>query len=232
MRYLTGVSNDATRLAASKERSLGLILTPDTYFFRSHIPDYSAWAADNACFNQGAAFDLERYLDWLGSLIGDRDTCLFATAPDVVGDMLMTWVRSVDVLPVLRTWGVPAALVAQNGLTYDAETDSLRIHRHTTDWTWTGIAIGWDEFDVLFVGGDDPFKLSSPRAWAAIRATVAKGKPVHMGRVNSFQRLDYADALGCRTADGTYLAFGPEKNLPRLLSWLQRINGGTPWTEN
>ncbi|MET7951050.1 hypothetical protein [Micromonospora sp. NPDC005324] len=45
-----------------------------------------------------------------------------------------------------------------------------------------------------------------------------------MGRVNSLRRLRHATAIGCHSADGTYLAFGPDQNLPNLLSWLQTVN--------
>jgi hypothetical protein len=31
-----------------------------------------------------------------------------------------------------------------------------------------------------------------------------------MGRVNSLKRLRYASAIGCDTADGTYVAFAPD----------------------
>ncbi len=44
-----------------------------------------------------------------------------------------------------------------------------------------------------------------------------------MGRVNSRKRLGIADEMGCATADGTYLAFGPTKNFARLTSWLQDL---------
>jgi hypothetical protein len=44
-----------------------------------------------------------------------------------------------------------------------------------------------------------------------------------MGRVNSRLRLGIAEWFGCDSADGTYLAFGPEKNLARLNGWLDEI---------
>ncbi|MFK0156517.1 hypothetical protein ACIQVK_31150 [Streptomyces sp. NPDC090493] len=46
-----------------------------------------------------------------------------------------------------------------------------------------------------------------------------------MGRVNSRIRLGIAEWFGCDTADGTYLAYGPDKNLPKLLSWLDDLDG-------
>lgn len=45
-----------------------------------------------------------------------------------------------------------------------------------------------------------------------------------MGRVNSLRRLRHAAAIGCDSADGTYLAFGPDRNLPRLLDWIGAVN--------
>lgn len=43
--------------------------------------------------------------------------------------------------------------------------------------------------------------------------------------VNSLRRLDLARDIGCHSADGTYLAFGPDQNLPKLLAWLRQVNG-------
>jgi hypothetical protein len=45
-----------------------------------------------------------------------------------------------------------------------------------------------------------------------------------MGRVNSQKRFSYAQSIGCDSADGTFLAFGPTQNLPRLLSWVGRAD--------
>lgn len=45
-----------------------------------------------------------------------------------------------------------------------------------------------------------------------------------MGRVNSRTRLGIAEWFGCDSADGTYLAYGPDKNLPRLLRWLDELD--------
>jgi hypothetical protein len=39
-------------------------------------------------------------------------------------------------------------------------------------------------------------------------------------RVNSLRRMCHAAAIGCHSIDGTYLAFGPTRNLPKLLRWL------------
>ena len=40
-----------------------------------------------------------------------------------------------------------------------------------------------------------------------------------MGRVNSERRWRYADAIGVDSCDRTFLTFGPDTNLPKLLAW-------------
>ncbi|NKS29261.1 hypothetical protein GS534_00785 [Rhodococcus hoagii] len=160
------------------------------------------WCADNGCFGSGYPGDIE-YLAWLTAHRHDADTCVFATAPDVVGDAKATLARSKPFLPVIRALGYPAALVAQDGL--------------------EDLAVPWSTFDVLFIGGTTEWKLGE-----AARGLVAEakrlGKHVHMGRVNSLKRYRYAEAIGCDSVDGTYLAFGPDQNLPKLLHWVEDIN--------
>ena len=60
---------------------------------------------------------------------------------------------------------------------------------------------------------------ASRRAIAA--EAKARGKWIHMGRVNSERRYRYAADIGCDSADGTYLTFGPDQNLPRLMAWIR-----------
>jgi hypothetical protein len=45
-----------------------------------------------------------------------------------------------------------------------------------------------------------------------------------MGRVNSEERIVYADAIGCHTADGGLLRYGPDENLPDVKAWDRRLN--------
>lgn len=70
-----------------------------------------------------------------------------------------------------------------------------------------------------FIGGSDGWKLG-PHARALTAEAKRRGKWVHMGRVNSLKRFRYAESIGCDSCDGTYLRFGPDKNLPKLLSWV------------
>ena len=175
----------------------GFIVTP---FMGNRIPDGQTWAADNGCFTHGGVFDEERYLSWLATR--DAASCLFATAPDVVGDAVATMARSLPVLPKLRQLGYKAALVAQDGL--------------------ENLEVPWNEIDALFIGGSTEWKLSAAAAKLVAEAK-ARGKWVHMGRVNSFKRLRYAGEIGCDSADGTFVAFAPAKNVVRLEAWFQKL---------
>lgn len=162
-------------------------------------PTGATWCADNGCFGKGWP-GTEAWWSWLTNQ-PDRDRCAFAVAPDVVADAAATLERSRPWLPRIRALGIPAAFVAQDGQ--------------------EALPVPWDAFDVLFIGGSTEWKLGA-HARALIAEAKARGKRVHMGRVNTWRRFRYAVEVGCDSADGTVLAFGPEANLPRLLTWLER----------
>lgn len=156
----------------------------------------AAWCADNGAFSQ--RWDPETWWTWLNKpeQIDNAATCLFAVAPDVVGDAEATWKVAEPWLDRIRGLGYPVAYAAQNGLT----------------------ELPWGRFDVLFIGGTTEWKLGpEARGWAA--EAVARGVPVHMGRVSSEKRYAYARAIGCQTVDGTFLRFGPDVRLPEVLRW-------------
>jgi hypothetical protein len=158
----------------------------------------TTWAADNGCFKR-PDLNTGEYLKWLASLCPYLSTCLFAVAPDVVGDARETWARSEPVLPLIRALGFRAALVAQDGI----EDRPIR----------------WGSFDVLFIGGTTEWKLSEA-AYEVARQAKEHGCHVHMGRVNSRRRLRIAYLAGCDSADGTHLVFKPDERLGQLRRWL------------
>jgi hypothetical protein len=65
------------------------------------------------------------------------------------------------------------------------------------------------------------------RVCEPIHPAKAHGKHVHMGRVNSERRFKYAASIGCDSCDGTFLTYGPDVNLPRLMAWLRTNDYGT-----
>lgn len=226
MLYLANPSTPAVQ-AAMVAGQLGAITTPSQ---GNAIPPGVTYGADNGCFGAGYPGDAA-WLAWLAARAaapGALARCVWATAPDVVGDWSATLERSAPHLPRIRELGYPAALVAQNGLTPERTP--------------------WGAFDVLFLGGSPECRpcgtqpppkrgrrTSAPRcpdcgalvtewkcsadAAALADAASSRGVPVHMGRVNSLRRWRVAEVMGCATVDGTFLTFGPDRRLPELLSW-------------
>ena len=196
MRYFANPSTPRVRDAMATGR-LDMIATPKQ---GNRLPAGVAWSADNGCFGKGWP-GVERWLAWLDTYTPEeRSRCLFAVAPDVVGDAAATLARSLPWLPEIRALGYPAAFVAQDGL--------------------EDLEVPWGSFDCLFIGGTTGWKLG-PHARTLVTEAKARGKYVHMGRVNSERRFRYAAAIGCDSADGTFLAFGPDVNLPRIMAWLR-----------
>jgi hypothetical protein len=155
---------------------------------RQHPPEGQPWAADTGCYANPAEHDDNRYLMWLSGMPLER--CLFATAPDRVGDAVATLELSVPMLPRIRALGIRAALVAQDGL---------------LPWQ-----VPWHLTDALFIGGTTAWKLSE-QAFGLILEARRRRLWVHMGRVNSWKRFSAAAAAGCDSADGTVLRFDPSR---------------------
>lgn len=202
--YLSGAVNPVIRSVAADHPNLGVLVQPGTDSYRLIVNEYSWWAADNGCFAKGDSFDVDGWLRWVEGIAADealRSTCLFVVCPDVVGDAAGTIARSAPILPLVRKLGLPAAFAAQDGLEL--------------------LDIPWDTFDVLFIGGSTEWKLG-PEAAQIAKEARHRGKWVHMGRVNSWKRCHLARLSHADSVDGTFLAFGPTKNWPRLESWLLR----------
>lgn len=198
--YLATPSGPDVRAAMSA----GLIGCMTTPAQGNRIPDGAEYACDNGKFGKGWP-GADAWFDWLQRTVEryGADRCLWAVAPDKPFDAAGTLAESLPWLARIRELGVPAAFAAQDGCDL--------------------LGLPWDEFDVLFIAGSTEWK-TGPVAEALAREAKARGKGIHMGRVNSRQRLRTAEWFGCDTADGTYLAFGPDQNLPRLASWLSEIH--------
>jgi len=168
------------------------------------INGHNIFAADNGCFVQPDKYSDKGFINWLKKL--DAKSCLFATAPDVVGDAEATRLRAYPMLKIIRELGFQASYVCQDG-----ERPDL---------------IDWEKMDSVFIGGSTEWKLSQA-AGDIIAEGKRRSKWVHMGRVNSFKRLRLAAVLGCDSVDGTFLAFGPDKNKVKLNNWLKELNTQT-----
>lgn len=191
-----------TGARAMSAGTFGCMTTPKQ---SNPIPPGALYAADNGKFGQGW-IGAEGWFAWLTETVRkySADRCLWATAPDVVGDAVATAHESWPWLPRIRALGVPVAYVAQDGATVENG------------------GIPWGHFDVLFLGGSDEFKLGSD-ARDLVTEGIKRGVPTHMGRVNSKKRLRYAIEIGCVSADGTYFRFGPDINVPRMARYLNEL---------
>lgn len=176
--------------SAMRDGRLGQMVTPNS---GNRLEPGVQWALDNGCFSD--AWSADRWLRTLDRHAG-KPGCLFAVVPDVVADAAATddlWAKWSE---EVTGRGYRAAYVAQNGCR----------------------AVPPDA-PVAFLGGDTAWKLGGEAAAVAADALGA-GCHLHMGRVNSLRRLRYAFAIGCHSVDGTFLAFGPDRNLPRLLRFM------------
>lgn len=140
------------------------------------------FAIDNGAFSN---FDAQLFRNLLKRHEPRKSLCRFVSVPDVVGSAR----RTVEVFeiwkddPALAGW--PLALVCQNGQ--------------------ENMPIPWGQIAAVFVGGDTDWKMG-PHAAACIKAALALGKWVHVGRVNTPGRMEYFERLGAHSIDGTGLA--------------------------
>ena len=195
MIYLSG----AVKKQIMLEPDFGFLLTPH---IGNRLPEGATWAADTGCFRHPESFNLDAYLRWMDRK-GPRASSLFANAPDVVGDHERTIDASEHALIWLLREGWKPSFVAQNGATLG-----------NMPWEW---------FDALFIGGSIAWK-ESYEASALMIEAKRRGKHVHVGRVNTPERMRYAASAGADSVDGTRLAFGFNANWPFLRDSLRCIN--------
>ena len=144
------------------------------------------WCLDNGAFK---AFDEPAFMRMLTHHQG-LPGCVFVVAPDVVGDAEQTLIQFDQWQRIIHEMGYPVALAAQDGL--------------------ENYPIPWDCFECLFIGGSTTWKLSLAAAGLVAQAK-ARGKHVHMGRVNGNRRIRYAQSIGCDSADGTGYSIDPSR---------------------
>ena len=138
----------------------------------------SVWAADNDCF---IGFDPPAYMRML-QRYQNIPGCVFVTAPDVVANARATLERFVQWQPIIKAYDYPVAFVLQDGMGQ--------------------YSMPWNAIDAVFIGGSTEFKLGQYAAGIVLEAR-SLGKWVHMGRVTTNRRMQYARMLGCNSVDGS-----------------------------
>ena len=173
---------------------LGRLVSPRS---GNRIKPGELWAGDNDAYK---AWDEGRFRTMLRRRSGIPG-CLFVAIPDVVADARATLERFRAWRPEVAAAGFPVAFVAQDGV--------------------GDVDIPWDAFDAWFIGGSDAWKLSPESADLAAEARE-RGKHVHMGRVNSMERIRHAFAFKCHSLDGTGWSMFPDHYLKNYLPYLAR----------
>lgn len=182
----------------------GWLLTPRRTMTKTGLHGLF-YAVDNECFTLGDRFDPDRYLRALHRIADCHGTerCLFAVAPDIVGDAHATLERARDWLPRIRALGFPVALAGQDGL--------------------EELEVPWADFDALFIGGTTGWKLG-PHAAELMREARRRGKWTHIARVNSTKRASRLREVP-DSVDGTAWAKHPAYY---ALQWRKWVKAGKP----
>lgn len=191
--------SSASKLYPRSAESLGDFVTPARWQPIGRTP---VWAADNGAFG---GFDPDKFRTMLDRIAAAPVKPQFVAVPDVVGDFQRTG-------DLYRKWhrelvdrGIKRAYVLQNG-----------IEEHPPEF-----GPPWNSLDALFIGGDTAFKLG-PWVECCVHWARRAGIWVHMGRVNSVRRLDYARKIGCNSCDGSGMARFPRRVLEPMLHSLNR----------
>lgn len=206
MIYYANPCTDEVRDAMSARR-LGCIITPAQGNV-TFADDGWDVIADNGAFS--GRFDPSVWRTWLAD---QSRRIRFVVVPDVFDPTggpcheatVELWQRYG---PMVERLGFRPAFVCQVGSTPHTLPDAT----------------------VFFLGGTTTWKLGATASAITAEAN-RRGSWVHMGRVNSERRLTAARSMGCDSVDGTFLTFGPDKNLRRLLGWLDRADAQSMLTE-
>ncbi|MBY6093866.1 PLxRFG domain-containing protein [Ferrimonas balearica] len=214
--FLSGKDSKEIRETAAKRGDMGLLITPATSSYYNHAESYPFIGIDNGVFGS-KGFEPAKFIALVNRISRNPSIAartLFTVVPDVVGNHAETVKRFKEWHPQLKDKGLPLAFALQNGAEKSPDT------------------IPWGDFDVLFIGGDNDFKLGNitdkadKAAWEQILNTAQEnGVPIHMGRANTDKRMTGdGHYMGISTADGTTLAFAPDQNLAELTEFLDRYN--------
>ena len=178
------------------QERIGFIASPGC-INNSVIEKIKYWCGDNGSF--AGRFDEDRFFNFLKLMKKNISKCVFIVCPD-------TWCEAEETIEKwtlysdrIRTLGYPIAFACQNG------QENLPIP---------------DNYDVLFIGGSDEWRVAGCGAIECIRKAKASGKWVHVGRVNSLKRVKHFMLEGVDSVDGTYVSFGPDKNYKSPMKWM------------
>ena len=203
--FVSGATATFRKLLPQFRGMLGRLVTPQNgNSLHNLVRDNVPWACDNAAFSNPCD-DKFRRMVWECWDLLRFNPPEWISVPDVVGDHLATrlnfdlWIADWEYEFGFIEW--PLAFVLQNGCT---EAD-----------------VPWDLIDGVFVGGCTEWKLRG--SLDLVQAARDRGKWVHVGRVCSRRRLQWAVDVGADSIDSSAFSRFPEARLVQALKWLQAI---------
>jgi hypothetical protein len=153
------------------------------------------YALDNDCFTQRKNWSEKAWIKMLENAKKAFSQPIWVLVPDVVADRTGTLERWFKYAPIARRYGWPLAFAVQDGMT-PADVPA--------------------EAKVVFVGGTTDWKWQSLSIWCGAHPRV------HVGRVNTIERLWECQDAGVESVDGTGWIRNPKRQdqIPALMAWL------------
>jgi hypothetical protein len=181
---------------------LGALVTPNAANSLTHIFSWCCpWAADAGCYPSDR-FNRDAYLRLLRRVNASRGRPEFVVVPDQVGSHESTaylFERWLVKLARERLLDLPLAFVLQDGITGPED-------------------VPWGDIEAVFVGGTTGFKEDEVGLLGVVEEAKARGKWVHLGRVNGRRRLWLALAMDCDSVDGSSLSRFPRTWIPKFVA--------------
>jgi hypothetical protein len=177
--------------------NIGFMATPRSGI--SLAADGRFWAGDNGSFTSN--FDEVKFFSFFEKMVVYQKTCLFLTCPDKLCDPITTMSLYDIYSSRIKAMGFKLAFVCQDG------QENYEI----------------PACDAIFIGGSTHWKLSKG-ADACINIAKNRNLWVHVGRVNTRKRIHHFSFRNVDSLDGTFIAFGPYTNIPKLQRWLREVN--------
>lgn len=194
MMLISGQSNRIWHYWAGRyPGSVGVLISP-SYMRKVPIDPWMPFVLDNGAFiawRDNQLWDENSWLEMLTYIRQLRKQPLWVVVPDVVANRVKTIENWTKYYPVIKRLGWRAAFAVQDGMTIgDVPINA----------------------DVVFVGGSDKWKFRN------LPIFTQHFKHVHCARVNSQDKIEACERLGCESVDGTGWFREPsnDKKLPML----------------
>lgn len=215
MLVMTTPNKGAKKVVEAGAKGVAYFIQPNTHSgIKELVTGDVPWAADNAAFSNWQPERFDEMVQTIARELGNtgyKNPPLFVVVPDVPFNHNATlerfWEYADDLGDSRYGLGLPLAFAVQEGSELVYKQTSREDAGDVTD------GIPWDHIAAILVGGTTEWKLSDA-AQEIIREAKARGKWVHVGRVNSSTRSDKVARMGADSYDGSSTSMFPDAHLP------------------